>query len=253
MVAQFRRFLEGLRPGSGHRAWRITGDYGTGKSAFALVLAHLLRDPTAPTLESIRQAIERESKLDVLDSARMVPVLVTGAREPLVPAIARAVNHTIERMHGRTARKSDCQEPAEASHFSRRLSKRLASLGPPGPPCKVRKQRMATPVHCSYLIELGKFLEYAALHPDHEDVYVLQRLAELAVRSNDEPLVVVGLLHQGFHAYSESLPSADTTGVGESWRSLRRDHLRPTTGPRISTCSECSKTLTKRLLQRTSK
>ena len=44
MVAQFRRFFEGLRPGSGHRAWRITGDYGTGKSAFALVLAHLLRE-----------------------------------------------------------------------------------------------------------------------------------------------------------------------------------------------------------------
>ena len=58
------------------------------------------------------------------------------------------------------------------------------------------------------LDELGKFFEYAALHPDREDVYVLQRLAELAVRSNDEPLVVVGLLHQGFHAYSESLPSS---------------------------------------------
>ena len=44
--------------------------------------------------------------------------------------------------------------------------------------------------------------------PIDEDVYVLQLLAELAARSNDEPLVVVGLLHQGFHAYSESLPSA---------------------------------------------
>src|ERR1700737_2682126 len=36
MVAVFSRILEGLRPGSGHRAWRITGDYGTGKSSFAL-------------------------------------------------------------------------------------------------------------------------------------------------------------------------------------------------------------------------
>ena len=43
--------------------------------------------------------------------------------------------------------------------------------------------------------------------PDHEDVYVLQRLAEFAARSNNHPLVVVGLLHQGFHAYAESLPS----------------------------------------------
>jgi hypothetical protein len=57
------------------------------------------------------------------------------------------------------------------------------------------------------LDELGKFLEYAALHPDQEDVYVLQRLAEVAGRSGDCPLVVLGLLHQGFHAYAERLPS----------------------------------------------
>ncbi|MGO8679064.1 MAG: hypothetical protein ACLQVX_24760 [Limisphaerales bacterium] len=57
--------------------------------------------------------------------------------------------------------------------------------------------------------ELGKFLEYAALHPDRQDVFVLQRLAETASRSGDEPLFLVCLLHQGFDAYSEHLdPSA---------------------------------------------
>ena len=207
MVAQFRRLLEGLRPGSGHRAWRISGDYGTGKSAFALVLAHLLRDPSAPTLESIRQAIERESKLDVLNSSRMLPVLVTGAREPLVPAVAQAVNRTIKRIHGgqpvnRTAKELQNQatsvaESANGSHLLDLLN---------------RSVRYGIKNGYSGVLlvvdELGKFLEYAAMYPDHEDVYVLQRLAELAVRSNDEPLMVVGLLHQGFHAYSESLPSA---------------------------------------------
>src|SRR5262249_1072962 len=57
------------------------------------------------------------------------------------------------------------------------------------------------------LDELGKFLEYAALHPDREDVYVLQRLAEVAGRSGECPLVVLGLLHQGVPAYAERLPS----------------------------------------------
>ena len=57
------------------------------------------------------------------------------------------------------------------------------------------------------LDELGKFLEYASLHPDQEDVYVLQRLAESAARSGDYPLMVVGLLHQGFRTYAERLPS----------------------------------------------
>src|SRR5262249_16402502 len=41
IVAVFSRIVEGLRLGSSHRAWRITGDYGTGKSSFALMLARL--------------------------------------------------------------------------------------------------------------------------------------------------------------------------------------------------------------------
>jgi hypothetical protein len=38
-------------------------------------------------------------------------------------------------------------------------------------------------------------------------VYVLQCLAEAAARSGKYPLVILGLLHQGFHAYAERLPS----------------------------------------------
>ena len=137
----------------------------------------------------------------------MVPVLVTGAREPIVPAIARAVNRTIERMYGRRRVSrivKDLQKQAISVTSSHDGSQLLDLLG--------RLVECGTENGYSgallILDELGKFLEFAALHPDHEDVYVLQRLAELAVRSNDEPMVVVGLLHQGFHAYSENLPSA---------------------------------------------
>jgi hypothetical protein len=38
----FERIGDGLRPRSGQRAWRVTGDYGSGKSSFALLLAHAL-------------------------------------------------------------------------------------------------------------------------------------------------------------------------------------------------------------------
>ena len=34
------RVATGLKPRSGSRAWRMTGDYGSGKSSFALLLAH---------------------------------------------------------------------------------------------------------------------------------------------------------------------------------------------------------------------
>ncbi len=34
------RLAKGLRRGATERAWRVTGDYGSGKSSFALLLAH---------------------------------------------------------------------------------------------------------------------------------------------------------------------------------------------------------------------
>jgi hypothetical protein len=37
---RLNRLGSGLSPKSGQRAWRITGDYGSGKSSFALLLAH---------------------------------------------------------------------------------------------------------------------------------------------------------------------------------------------------------------------
>lgn len=207
MVAAFSRIVDGLRLGSGHRAWRITGDYGTGKSSFALVLAHVLRDPEAPSLAGVHQAINQEIKCDMVDLAtvRMAPVLVTGAREALVPAAARAVGHEVERLG-----------QDRSNRVLRGLRRRAAAVARTGDASQLLELLdhlgcySAESGHSGVLLvldELGKFLEYAALHPDREDVYVLQLLAEAASRRGDHPLVVLGLLHQGFHAYAERLPS----------------------------------------------
>ena len=50
-----------------------------------------------------------------------------------------------------------------------------------------------------FIDEMGKFLE-AAVHQD-ADIYVFQRLAEAAARSNGR-LIVVGVLHQAFEEYA---------------------------------------------------
>ena len=107
------RIAGGVQPGSSHRAWRVTGDYGTGKSSFALMLAQLLQDPTSPSTELIRHAIEEEGGTSLLDGVRMLPVLVTGAREPLVPSVARALRRSLERLRGRR-RKTRVLEDLEA-------------------------------------------------------------------------------------------------------------------------------------------
>ena len=55
------------------------------------------------------------------------------------------------------------------------------------------------------LDEAGKFLEYAAVRPDRQDVYLLQRLAEVASRSGDNPFFIISVFHQGISAYSDNL------------------------------------------------
>jgi hypothetical protein len=50
------------------------------------------------------------------------------------------------------------------------------------------------------LDEFGKFLEYAALHPETEDLFVMQGLAEVAARSST-PTLLVTLLHTAFAEY----------------------------------------------------
>lgn len=209
MITIFSRIIEGLRTGSGRRAWRITGDYGSGKSSFALVLAHLLRDPTAPQLANMRQALDHEIERDIpeLATVRMVPVLVTGAREALIPAVARGIGRAIERLQSqgrpssvledlrsRTAATVTSEDPSQLIELLKDLGDYAVHTGRSGV--------------LLVLDELGKFLEYASLHPEQEDIYILQRLAEAAARSGNCALVVVGILHQGFHAYAERLPSS---------------------------------------------
>jgi len=58
-----RRIMEGLPSKSGQRSWRITGDYGSGKSSFALLLAHCFAGKDAPLPPQIRSALDLERPL----------------------------------------------------------------------------------------------------------------------------------------------------------------------------------------------
>lgn len=198
------RVVAGLRPTSGRRAWRITGDYGTGKSSFGVLLAHLLggqRDRLPP---AIRRAVDFRALGIRVPS--MLPLLVTGVPEGLAGALARSIRAAIQGLRSRG------RIPAALAGVAARLNP---------VPTSDADVVQALGELCAYVIntgvasgvlvvidELGKFLEFAALHPDSADVYLLQCLAEAADRSGEHPVLLVGLLHQGFHAYAEQLPTA---------------------------------------------
>ena len=196
------RIGDGLRPKSGRRAWRVTGDYGSGKSSFALLLANALagRDNELPP--QLRRVVDFK-KFGVAQPA-FLPVLVTCSRQSLGTSILRALHNSIVDVYKRGAK------PKVAEQIQRLLNAKQE----PGDEQIVdaildaNSQIMADSKGQGLLLivdELGKFLEFAALNPHRQDVFVLQRLGEAASRSGNEPLFVVCLLHQGFSAYADHL------------------------------------------------
>lgn len=196
------RMAEGLAESSSQRSWRITGDYGSGKSSFGLMLAHMFAGNRDVLPASLRGAMS----WDLGRMPALLPVLVTGSREPLSQALLRSLHKTI-------------RETCDRGRLPSVLNRIQAQLDTPANTSDGDKIALSLLIEATAYIkdsgkkqgilvildELGKFLEYAALHPERQDIYFLQKLAEVAARSNKTPLFVVGLLHQGFNAYADRL------------------------------------------------
>ncbi len=208
LTPQSRTFLEllasGTTPDSGRRAWRITGDFGSGKSSFALAAAHLFSAKSAKLPPALRQAVNFRQ----VGAPRpcLLPVLITGSRQPLSQALLRALHRDLASACGRgrpPALIEKLRAATEASKQGLVSDDVVLALT-----TEANKYIIASGKARGLLIildELGKFLEYAALHPDQQDIFLLQRLAEAASRSGRTPLFVIGLLHQGFSDYADHL------------------------------------------------
>jgi hypothetical protein len=194
------RLASGLAMKSGRRAWRITGDFGSGKSCFALVMAHLFTSSVGRLSPAIRQTVNFK---DIsIPRPRLLPVLITGSREPISVAVLRALYRDLNSVCGRGRPPAVLEKIAKSTEESVTDESVLLLIQ------EVNDYLVASGKASGLLIildELGKFLEYAALHPEQQDIFLMQRLAELASRSGNTPIFVVGLLHQGFGAYAEHL------------------------------------------------
>ncbi len=204
--AGLERLAGSLRPRSAERAWRLTGDYGTGKSSFALALAHLFAGEEAALPSELRRSVDFRG-LGV-ERPRLLPVLVTGSRSHVGTAILDALSRALEEAWPRgrppqiVAKVRAAARQGDEGNAETAISLLTESAE------YLRENGKATGI-ILILDELGKFLEHAALHPERQDIYFLQTLAETAARSREASVIVVGLLHQGFQAYAEELsPSA---------------------------------------------
>lgn len=196
------RVAKGLQPRSCQRAWRMTGDYGSGKSSFALLLAHWFAGNDSSFPPQIRKVVDFH-RFSV-QKPRFIPVLVTCSRQALGTTVLKSLHETVSRIYGR----------GKKSKLATELELLLRGKQEPTDDqvlyalIEVNSRIIADSKGNGLMLildELGKFFEFAALHPQRQDVFLLQRLAETASRSGDEPLFVVCLLHQGFNAYADYL------------------------------------------------
>lgn len=194
VAATFERIGQSLQFCSTARAWRLTGDYGSGKSSFTLAFARYAARATALLPAELRSS----------DAAvRLEPVLVVGEREPIAQSLVRALRQTVTRLEQTPPKALSRQLNASDVPSALALLELVAAIGD-----WVRAQEIASGLLIVF-DELGKNLEFAASAPGDGDLQLLQNLAEAAARSGAAPLVTVAILHQAVTAYARDLPSAD--------------------------------------------
>jgi len=194
------------------RAWTLTGPYGTGKSALGLFTAKLLASDFVPGHAAAWKLL-RSSDPDLAQHIRpprkaapaLLPIVITGSREPLQLAILRGLQVAIGHLHSR-----------RCSHVMGRINESLAqAISGKQPSAHAITELFAEALRVAsvggevggfflVLDELGKLLEYAAAHPANSDLYTLQSLAEFAARV-PQPFLILGILHQDFSLYADRL------------------------------------------------
>ncbi len=207
------RMAEALKEDESPRAWSLVGPYGSGKSSFAVFLAHLLGPTSAATTQAARVTLKQNDQAGLRnkltgitkDSEGYCTILMTGSPESLGRRLVRSLSDKAEEIwasrRGRShsivvklaALAEQKDQPATTDILSciKELQDALAGIGYSG--------------LLIVIDELGKFLEYEARHYGANDIFLLQSLAEHALAPHEAKLAMVVMLHQAFEQYARGL------------------------------------------------
>ncbi|TGE25206.1 hypothetical protein E5K00_08425 [Hymenobacter aquaticus] len=174
------------------RALSLIGPYGAGKSAFATYLARLVSDA------DFRAGVHLPATVGTA-VPQLLPVPVVGARSALAPTLLAALRHALETAPGAPAL-PQALLTAENKPTPRNVANAYLAAA----------EAVAASTESKGLLllvdEAGKFLEYAANHPQEGDIFVLQELAEAAARAPQRgQLWVITIMHQNTEAYAHRL------------------------------------------------
>jgi hypothetical protein len=213
-----RRLQRVLTGAPGPRAWSIIGPYGSGKSAFLLFLANLLSGTRAPGAAESKKILKSRApdvasdlldqrKLDAIRPAGFCPVLIGGSAGPIAPCLLESTIRDVGRFTRKADRLSTWPRLQKLAKDCRRgtpinLAEVVANIKQ-----LASELRKAEKCHGIIIVadELGKFLEFGAHHPEENDIFLLQLLAEATVDDAAPDLLLVTVLHQAFEQYAAGL------------------------------------------------
>jgi ABC-type dipeptide/oligopeptide/nickel transport system ATPase component len=192
------RILQGVQELQGIRAWSITGPYGSGKSAFALFLTELLAQ--SPSIQPQTQILRTEIGFQL---SPFIPVLIVGERSSMMPAFLLSLAESIQSVNVSLAKKIKRSLQGKSKTSSSEVIELVSQAA--------QAVKQAGYGGLLFIVdEFGKFLEHIALHPENEDLLVIQHLAEAASRS-DIPIVLITILHTSFAEYLPRTSEAQRT------------------------------------------
>ncbi|MHB1681274.1 MAG: ATP-binding protein [Bacilli bacterium] len=183
------RVLQGLLV-DGPRAISITGPYGTGKSTTILQLLRLLESDDHKLLKTLQNQFPEFRS--ILPLPQIIAITVIGVPGAIAPNIISAIHQWTELVN-------DFELMDEVHHTDSSDLNAIIKL--------IDSLRAKYKDRCLVIVidELGKHLEYAANHPDENDVYLLQLIAEYADRSSISKMTFITILHQAFENYGHRL------------------------------------------------
>lgn len=201
--------------GQAQRAWKIVGPYGSGKSAFGILLAQVMAGKVAfpAAAKALNSASVKIAKM--LAESHRLPIAVVGSRVSFGVALASAVDEALPNLGKnkpatKIAKKLNlssgtyAEKPFNSAvgEMTRDLADAAIALG-----------------HSGVILlidEVGKFVEHAALYPEQGDLIALQQVAESAGRSDDDSIAVVAMLHQHFASYAAGVGRS----LGDEWHKV---------------------------------
>lgn len=187
------QIISGVTSSTGPRSWSITGPYGTGKSAFALFMTDLLANKQP--LHNEARALKDELHFN---GNSFLPIHIIGQRKPLALELMHSLevsftfaDVSLDNLTGiNTASKNFGREVVYIFENAAQIANESGYHG-----------------MLIIIDEFGKFLEFAAQHPEIDDLFLLQDLAEMSARSK-VPIVVLTILHSAFTDYLNVLEEA---------------------------------------------